>query len=453
MAKKVTFCILSILYLSNLSSANEWNKDTAWNKVCDHIKAEGGLLGGNARNWNIEINEIGYWGLSTPCEKNSTYTTVISPCVKITDNINCCDNKDAVYATDKHDYIHGKSDQQIAHWYYADKQETHITINNGTVKFIGNRDDTTIPIFFHMLAGTASDSPFHLTKGDLAFEECIFAENTSGKGLIQQTGGALSLKQVFSYRGGNNNTVGNFPYKESVSSLSTNKSLMPFNIAKYLYCNGSLMGGVVYSSGGTLTIDGSNLSYNRAVKSIAEYVTQDGENHTRKAISSNTTTSGCGGALCLVKTNTTTISGNTEFSNNTAEKFGGAIYLASKCYLKPKSDETIAFSGNSPECIYLASGSELYINGQGIVSFSDKVKGVSGSSLFIQGGTTQIRCEGCFSSFQGFLNWTNGTIEVYKNNWIAKNLDIVNGCVLDIKSSGITIENQINISSGGTIRL
>ena len=130
----------------------------------------------------------------------------------------------------------------------------------------------------------------------------------------------------------------------------------------------------------------------------------------------NNASNGSGGAIYAADyeghTTGLTVSGNTEFKNNTAKSEGGAIYNAASNLVLDTTAGDIKFADNTASGIandiLAATGSETNITGINNVSIGSGIETAAGSSLSIGGTASLIIEEGVKGQFAGAVTSESG---------------------------------------------
>lgn len=162
-----------------------------------------------------------------------------------------------------------------------------------------------------------------------------------------------------------------------------------------------------------------------------------------------------GGAIYNDTDSIVNIKGGTSFNGNTATAGGGAVYNSGILNLDT-SDGNIVFSNNTAQNgsdLYLASGSQVNINGANNVTFSSAGKSISGSGAIVKDGAGVLNLEtGDFSSgFDGTYTQNAGKLSV-TNATMFKNTNIVGGSI-DLNNGAKVSGANVNLADGTGINI
>lgn len=209
---------------------------------------------------------------------------------------------------------------------------TQVTIENSTVS---NNVATANGVIYMTQAGsltvnglTASGNDadrggvFYVSGGTIELNDVIATENTAKSGGVLYVSGAkvtVNGSTFGSSDKGNSATKGGAAYVASGSLTVDDGTEMCGNAAS--------TGGAIYAEGGQTTIEGGAiLSDNTATTGGAIYAVDAAKITIMSASVKNNSSSGSGGAIAI-EGSTLIIGEGAVFTDNTSEKFGGAIYI------------------------------------------------------------------------------------------------------------------------------
>ncbi|MDR3113325.1 MAG: autotransporter domain-containing protein [Endomicrobium sp.] len=250
--------------------------------------------------------------------------------------------------------------------------------------------------------------------------------STSSDGVIHLAGNSIvdfsntSLSAIGNYSGGN----GGFLYLAGKSSMTFNKGV-------------NLSSNTAGNSGGALFVSTTNIIFKGIV-----------------IMSGNIAKSGSGGAIYVNKSSFS-FGNEARFTNNKAERDGGAIYAA--------SNSTLTFRGNLAEFDYNAAtskGGAIYLNSGAKASFSNSTAAFSGniawnsnteSSAFGYGGAVYLAGTGVGNI--STINFSTSSVTFSNNQAKTSGGAIYAGSYgsINFTSSTILFAGNAAVNDGGAV--